>query len=87
MNFYTKNLTKNFFVGVGGGEGDARVSDFFCGGRTRVSDYFTKNPNLIKKKRFFFFLGGGGGSGMARLSDFFYKESKSKKKSGTERGV
>ena len=32
------------------------------GGRARVSNCFTKNPNL-KKKVCFFFLGGGGGGG------------------------
>ena len=47
-------------------------------------NYFTRNPNVIKKKLlfiFFFFGGGGGGGGGeggrgARVSDFFYKESK-----------
>ena len=44
-------------------------------------NYFTRNPNVIKKTfiYFFFFWGGGelveGGRG-ARVSDFFYKESK-----------
>ena len=44
---------------------------FWGGGRgTRVSDFFTKNPNLKKKKILFFFVffffwegGGGGGAG------------------------
>ena len=42
-------------------------------------NYFTRNPNVIKKTfiYLFFFWGGGGGEGRgARVSDFFYKESK-----------
>ena len=45
---------------------------FWGGGGTRVSDLFTKNPNL--KKRDFIFLclgvGGGRGSEVAKLSVF-----------------
>ena len=63
-------LKKNFFWGGGG----ARVCEFFYyeskfkyffwlgGGRVRVSDFFTKNPNL--KKNIFFFFWGGGGRGL-----------------------
>ena len=65
--------------GGGGGKGDARVNDFFFffgGEGTRVSDFFTKNPNL-KNKRFYFSLfgggGGGGGSEVARLSEFLQR--------------
>ena len=50
-------------------------------------NYFTRNPNVIKKNFYlfiFFFWGGGGGGGEgrgARLSDFFFNiESKYKKK-------
>ena len=63
MNFFLQRiLVKIVFLWGRGGEGDARVNDFFFGGGgggTRVSDFFTKNPNL-KKKRFYFSLFGGG---------------------------
>ena len=50
--------------GGGGGKGDARVNDFFFwGGGTRVSDFFTKNPNLKKRDFIFLCLGVGGGRG------------------------
>ena len=42
-----------------------------------VSEFFTKNPNLKKKRKknkYFFSVFGGWG----RISEFFYKESKSK---------
>ena len=29
----------------------------------KLSDFFTKNPNLKKKKKIFFFGGGGGAGG------------------------
>ena len=46
------NRKKNFFIFWEGGGG---------GGEARVSDSFTKNPNL--KKRSFFWAGVGGGKG------------------------
>ena len=50
--FKIKNKNNIFFLaGEGGG-----------GGKARVSDFFTKNPNL--KRKFFFFWGGGGGRGL-----------------------
>ena len=52
---------------MGGGKGDARVNDFFFwGGGTRVSDFFTKNPNLKKKEILFFFVWGWVGGGGVR---------------------
>ena len=53
------------------------------GGRgARVSDLFSKNPNL--KNIYIFFWGGGGlggrGDGGLELVNFLFKESKSKKK-------
>ena len=47
MHFFTKYSTSKIFF-LGGGRG------------ARVSEYFTKDPNLKKN---FFWGGGGGGSG------------------------
>ena len=50
----------------------------------RVSDLFTKNPNLKKQQKTnFFFLGGGGWGGRgwgAGVTEFFYYESNLEKK-------
>ena len=51
--FLQRILIKKFFWGEGGGgKGDARANNFFFfgggGEGTRVSDFFTKNPNLKK---------------------------------------
>ena len=56
MIIFTKNLNKKI---PGGG-----------GGATRVSDFFTKSPNLKNKKYLFccFFFGEGVGKG-ARVSE------------------
>ena len=63
----------SFFLSIirgrgGGGvyEFKSKIYFFFGGGEGRVSDFFTKNPNLRKKYSFFFFFfffGGGGGGG------------------------
>ena len=71
--FFTKNPHLKyffpFFFGGGGGGGRRRVGRG-RGGGARVSDFFTKDPNLI----FFFWGGGGGGREVAwegaRISEF-----------------
>ena len=64
--FYCESKFKiNFFGGGGGGRSGG-------GGEARVSEFFTKNPNL--RMLFLFFLGGGGGGGRgwgARVSECF----------------
>ena len=68
-DFFSKTLNRKrniliffaFFFGGGGGGGGGRGR---AGVETRVSDLFTKNPNLKKKTSFF---REGGGSG---VSDF-----------------
>ena len=38
-------------------------------------NYFTRNPNVIKKKKtFIFFWGGGAGEG-SRVSEFFFTKN------------
>ena len=49
MNFFPMNPNfKYFLVGLRGGEG------------ARVSEFFSKSPNLKIRKTLFFFWGGGG---------------------------
>ena len=43
---------------------------FRWGRGTRGSEYFSKNPNLKKKKNFFFFWGGEGVRGEMEVSEF-----------------
>ena len=65
--FYKESKSKKkeilfFFVWGWVGEGGSEVA--------KLSDFFTKNPNL-KKKLFFGGGGGGVGGGGSRISEFF----------------